>query len=43
MDTSNSEEEYSQNKEEITNQLSRSSRQVRPPEKYKDYPLMSNI
>jgi hypothetical protein len=36
MDTSSSEEEYSQN-EEVTIQLRRSPRQVRPPEKYKDY------
>jgi hypothetical protein len=43
MDTSSSEEESSQNGEEVTSQLRRSSRQVHPPEKYKDYALMSSI
>jgi predicted choloylglycine hydrolase len=43
MDTSSSEEESSQNREEVTIQLRRSSRQVCPPEKYKYYALMSNI
>jgi hypothetical protein len=43
MDTSSSEEESSQNREEVTNPLRRSSRQVRPLEKYKDYFVISNI
>jgi len=43
MDTSRSEEESSQDEEQVTSQLRRSSRQVCPPEKYKDYALMSNI
>jgi hypothetical protein len=43
MDTSSNEEESSQNREEVTSQLRRSSRQVGPPEKYKDYALMSSI
>jgi hypothetical protein len=42
MDTSNNEEDSSQNKEEITSQLRRSSRQVRLPEKCKEYAVMSN-
>ena len=43
MDILNIEEESSQNEEQVTDQLRRSSRQVRPPEKYKDYSLVSNI
>ena len=43
MDTSNGEEEYSQNREDVTSQLRISSWQVRPPEKFKDYTLMSSI
>jgi hypothetical protein len=43
VDTSSNEEESSQNGEEVTNQLRRSSLQVRPPEKFKYYIIMSNI